>query len=523
MTMQRRAVLAAAASLAAPALAQPRRTATLRFVPQSSLPTLDPMFSSDVVMNHGFTVFDTLYAADSNGVPRPQMAAGHTVSDDGLVWRIRLREGLMFHDGTPVRAIDCATSLARWAKLDTFGLLLDDAVERWTAADDQTVEIHLTRRFPLLLDAIAKASPRVAFVMPEHLARTDPHTPIAAIVGSGPYRFRADEYVSGSLAVYQRFDRYQPRAEPPDWASGGKVAHFPRVEWRVLPDPAIAYAALRRGEVDWWELPLPDFYSSLASAADVTLQVDNPGGRVSFMRLNHLQPPFDDLSTRQAVRTAVAQADYMRAIFGNDAGAWQRCLSAFPCLTPYETADDTRLMPADLEAGRALLQRSAYHGQRAIILDPTDNPLLAPLGAVAADLLSKLGMNVELATSDWATVVQRRASHEPVERGGWSVLQAYGSAIAFANPAVNPLMRGAGLGGWFGWWDSPPAEALLQRWLAAPDVAARIAAGRALGRLALEQVATIPLGQWFGRTAYRNTITGVLPGGSPYPWNVQPT
>ena len=147
---------------------------------------LDPMFSSDVVMNHGFYAFDTLYSTDSMGVARPQMAEGHTVSDDGRVWRIRLREGLTFHDGTPVRAVDCAASLARWAKLDTFGRLLGKVVENWRAADDRTVEIRLTKPFPMLLDAIGKASPRVAFVLPERLARSGPFEPISEIVGSGP-------------------------------------------------------------------------------------------------------------------------------------------------------------------------------------------------------------------------------------------------------------------------------------------------------------------------------------------------
>ncbi len=84
--MRRRTLLqglAATAVLSAPAIAQLEKVRTLRFVPQSNLPTLDLMFSSEVVANHGFYVFDTLYSADSKGVAQPQMVAGHTVSDDG--------------------------------------------------------------------------------------------------------------------------------------------------------------------------------------------------------------------------------------------------------------------------------------------------------------------------------------------------------------------------------------------------------------------------------------------------------
>ena len=375
--MRRRTLLqglAATAALSAPAVAQPEKARTLRFVPQSNLPTLDPMFSSEVVANHGFYVFDTLYSADSKGVAQPQMAAGHTVSDDGRTWRIRLRDGLTFHDGTPVRAADCAASLERWSRLDAFGKLLAKAVERWGGPDDRTVEIRLTHPFPLLLDAIGKAQSQVAFMLPERLARTDPFKPITEIIGSGPYRFCPDEYVNGSRVAYERFEGYVPRQEPPDWASGGKVAHFPRVEWHIVPDAATANAALLAGEVDWWELPLPDLYPALKASRDIALQVDNPDGRVSFMRMNHLQPPFDDVRVRRAVLAAVDQADYMQAVMGDDAALWRSCRSEFPCSSPYAVEADSQLMPGDPAAARGLLKEAGYGGQAVVVLNPTDNP-----------------------------------------------------------------------------------------------------------------------------------------------------
>ena len=262
--MERRTLLkgaaaaAGGATLASPAVAQPARAAALRFVPQANLTALDPVWTSAIVTQmHGYHVYDTLYAVDGQLRPRPQMAEGHTVSDDGRVWRIRLREGLRFHDGEPVRAQDCAASLARWSKRDPFGQLLAASVDSWRAADDRTLEVRLTRPFPLLLDALAKPDANVPFVMPERLAATDANAQVGEVVGSGPYRFLPEEFVSGSRVAYARFDGYAPRQEPPDWASGGKVAHFPRVEWHILPDPATAAAALQSGEVDWLEQPLP--------------------------------------------------------------------------------------------------------------------------------------------------------------------------------------------------------------------------------------------------------------------------
>src|SRR3978361_2028368 len=99
--MHRRTLLksATASLLAAPAVAQPARNSVLRFTPQSNLVSLDPIWTTaTVTTNHGYYVYDTLYAANGKLQPKPQMAEGHETSADGRVWRIRLREGLRFHD-----------------------------------------------------------------------------------------------------------------------------------------------------------------------------------------------------------------------------------------------------------------------------------------------------------------------------------------------------------------------------------------------------------------------------------------
>ena len=521
--MQRRRFLgsglATASLLAAPAIAQP--ASVLRFIPQANLTVLDPVWTTaTVTFNHAWYVFDTLYGTDSQGRHRPQMAEGHTVSDDGRAWRFRLRDGLFFHDGEPVRALDCAVSLARWAKRDPFGQLLDRVVDTWGAADDRTVEIKLKRPFPLLLDAIAK-SDGAAFIMPERLAKTDANTAVREVIGSGPFRFVADEYNSGSRTVYARFDKYLPRQEPPDGTTGGKVAHFARVVWNVIPDPATAAAALQNNEADWWERPLVDLIPSLLKNPAIRAEVTDPAGRLALMRLNHLQAPFNDIRLRRAVRATVRQDDYMRASRGDDEKLWTTSLSLFPRHTPYfrEEAD---LMPGSLEAARALLKEAGYAGQKVSIINPTDFPDIGPLGQVTFDNLKKAGMNVELRDSDWGTVVQRRASREPVEKGGWSIFHTTGGAPAYGSPVTSPLVRGQGERGWFGWWTSPKAEELTEAWVAATDAATQARLAHELGRLALDEVATIPVGQFYLQTAFRTSLTGMIKGVSPFPWGIRP-
>src|SRR3984957_3387197 len=150
--MGRREVLAAgAAALPAPAIAQPAKSATLRFVPQASLPLLDPILTTALVThNHAHYVFDTLYSTAADGIPKPQMASGAEVSADGRTWKIGLRDGLKFHDGAPVLARDCAASIARWAKREPIGQLLDKVVDSYGGADDKTIEVKLKKPFPLL-------------------------------------------------------------------------------------------------------------------------------------------------------------------------------------------------------------------------------------------------------------------------------------------------------------------------------------------------------------------------------------
>jgi peptide/nickel transport system substrate-binding protein len=523
--MHRRTLLGslAASALASPAIAQ--KTATLRFVPQSNLVALDPIWTTATVTgNHGYYVYDTLYSADSKLDPRPQMAEGQEVSADGRTWRFRLREGLRFHDGVPVRGVDCIASIKRWAVREPIGQLLARVVAEYVPVDDRTFEIRLTKPFPLMLDALGKPDSSIPFIMPERIAATDPMKGFTEVVGSGPYRFLPEEFVSGSRVVYSKFDGYVPRSEKPEWATGAKVAYFPRIEWQILPDSATAAAALQQGEVDWWERPLNDLLPSLARSPGVQTFVQDPSGRMALMRLNHLQPPFNDVRIRRAVLMTVDQEEYMRAANGDDPELWKVCRSIYPCGTPYESETEAkRVMRGDLDAARRMLAEAGYAGQRVVIINPTDYPQIGPLGQVTADRLRRIGMNVDLQESDWGTVIQRRTSREPVEKGGWSIFHTTGSAPGYSNPAVSTLVRGQGEKGWFGWWNSPKVEEMVRDWLEAPDPAARERLGHAIGDLALDDVATVPLGMFFVRTAYRKDLTGMLAGPSPYPWNLRRT
>ncbi len=306
--MKRRTFVAAsAAALALPAVVRAQANQVLRFIPNADLAVLDPIWTTAYpTRNHGYLVFDTLYgqAGPEGGfAASPQMVAGHGVEDEGRTWRLTLRDGLRFHDGEPVLARDCVASIRRWGARNSLGQTLMQRTDELSAPDDRTIRFRLKRPFPLLLDALGKAAPNMCAIMPERLASTDPYKPVTEMVGSGPYRFKADERMQGALFVYERFHGYTPREGGglPEWTTGPKVAHFERIEWHVIPDAATAAAAVQSGEVDGWERPTGDLLPVLAADRKLKLELVYETGGCMLLRPNHLFPPFDNPGVRRAL------------------------------------------------------------------------------------------------------------------------------------------------------------------------------------------------------------------------------
>jgi peptide/nickel transport system substrate-binding protein len=501
------------------AIAQPASSRRLRFVPQANLTLLDPIFTTAAVTaNHAWMVYDTLFSVNAALQPKPQMADGYTVSDNGRTYLIKLRDGLKWHDGEPVRTQDCAPSLARWSARDTFGQTVAKAVDTWGVADDKTIRITLKKPFPLLIVAIALQN---SFMMPERLAKTDPFKAITEVVGSGPFRFLKDEFVAGSSAAWEKNDAYVPRQEPAEWTSGGKIAHFQRIEWKIIPDAATASAALQSGEVDWYEQAQADLVPLLRRNSDIVIAPSNPQGYIGGLRFNHLHPPFNDVRLRRAVQTAVNQEDYMRATMGDDRSTWRICRSQFPCGTTYGVEVELPVQKGDIETAKRMVEETGYNGQKAVIINPTDFATIGPLGDITYDMLKKIGINVELQATDWGSVVQRRATQEPVERGGWSIFHTWFTGGFILNPVVTAPFRGLGAAGWFGWYENPKIEELTQAWLDAEDAEERLKIAIAIQLENYAQVPTVNLGQFQIPTAYRKSLTGKLEATGPLFWNVR--
>ncbi len=519
----RRHIIAAAAlalPLAFGPVTQAAAEKVLRVIPHADLKNLDPIWTTAYISrNHGYLIYDTLFALDENFKPQPQMVDTWEVSDDQLTWTFKLRDGLKWHDGPDVTAEDCIASLERWGKRDGMGQKLFEVIESLTAADAKTIVMKLTEPYGLVLDSIGKISSNVPFMMPKRMAETDPFKQVEEHIGSGPFMFKADEWVPGSKVVYVKNPNYVPRSEPPSAAAGGKIAKVDRVEWTYFPDQTTAMNALISGEVDYFESPANDLMQILEVQEGIVVEINDPLGNIGFARFNHLHPPFDKAEIRRAAIMAMKQEDYMAGAVG-DQKFWKTCYSVYPCGTPLENSVGSEVMSTgDLAAAKEALTAAGYDGTPVVIMQPTDIPLLSAFSLITAEKLRNIGMTVEVQAMDWSTLTSRRAQREPVAEGGWNMFHTWWIGADVMNP-MSIAFSGSPDKGWFGW----PADEELEMQRSAFAKAGSLEEQKAIAAKVQERLwavgASGELGQFFVPVAYRDNVKGLIKSPVQFFWNI---
>ena len=510
--------VAAAGGLATPAISQRAAARALRLVPHADLANFDPVWTNAyIARNAGLLVWDTLYGVDAKLQVQRQMVEAEEVSPDRLTWTFRLRPGLKFHDGEPVLAKDAVASINRWAARDPMGAMIKAVENELAVVDDLTFRWILKKPFPKMQLMLGKTL-HCCFVMPARIAATDPFRQISEYVGSGPMRFRKDEWLPGARAVFEKFADYVPRPEPASWLAGGKRIVTDRIEWIVIPDPATAAAALQTGEVDWLEVALPDLVPLLRRNRNVTVGISDPLGWVGTLVMNQLHPPFNDACARRAILMAVSQEDYMRAFVGDDT-LWKPLPSFFTPGTPLYTEEGGDILkgPRNFAAAKRLLAESGYAGEPVTLMAAQDIAQTKVWGDVTADLLKRLGMKVDFAALDYGTQMARAAQKSPPGQGGWQMhVNGYVGADStnpsrfLANGEVETL----------GSPNSPAVQAEVGAWYDAATLDQEKAAARRLNKAAMDHVLYAPLGWYLLHSAWRKNVTGIVPGPLPFFWGV---
>ncbi len=494
----------------------------LRIVPQFDLKILDPIWANAfTTRNHGYMIYDTLFGVDSDGKVRPQMVDSYTHSDDGKTWTFTLREGLKFHDGAAVTTEDVLASLARWGKRDSLGQKLYAALDKIEAVDARTFRLTLAQPFGMVLEGLSKPSSYPPFIMPARIAATPHDQQITEHIGSGPYRFKQDEFRPGEKIVYLKNDTYVPRDEAPSGTAGGKQVYVDRVEWVIIRDAQTQVNALANGEVDLIEWIPNEHYETLRNNPKIELVQAIPSGSYA-LHMNHLVPPFDNPKIARAATLALNQEALLRAQIRHKE-LYRSCVSIYPCgsaLASDKTAGFTGVPQFD--EARKLLEEAGYDGKPVVLLYAPDFPVLNRFTPVLAQLLKQAGFNVDMQAMDWPTVLMRRTSKEPADKGGWNAFITGWGLPDTVNPLFFAPLTGNGEKGWFGWATDDHLEALKTEFAATSSDEERRRIAEAIQVRVFETGLFAPVGESTSLSAYRkDVVSGVVPASINVFWNIR--
>ncbi|MEM8947780.1 MAG: ABC transporter substrate-binding protein [Pseudomonadota bacterium] len=494
----------------------------LKVVMHSDLKIVDPIWTTAYISrNYGYMVYDTLFAMDEELNVQPQMVESYEISDDSLKYTFTLRDGLTWHDGAPVTSEDAIASISRWGEKDSMGQLMMTFVDDMTAVDERTFELNLKEPYGLVLLSLAKPSSNVPFIMPKRVAETPSSEQISDYTGSGPFVFEQDEWAPGDKAVFSKFEGYVPRDEPPSWASGGKVAKVDRIEWVWIPDHQTAINALLNGEIDLMEAPPHDLIPVIEADESIVLNDTNPLGNQYMFRFNHLHPPFDNQTVRQAALAALNQEDFLKGVVGNP-DYYKTCEAMFICDTPFATgAGAEHLVESDLELSKKLLEEAGYDGTPVTLMHSTDLQVLTNLAPVAKQLLERGGFTVDMQSMDWQTLVSRRAKKEAPAEGGWNAFMTSWVAGDVLNPISTAGLIASCDTAFFGWPCDEELESLRDQFARETDADKQREIAFKVQERALEIGTHGYMGQWYQPMAHRNNVSGIVHGPAPFFWNIE--
>jgi peptide/nickel transport system substrate-binding protein len=324
-------------------------------------------------------VYDTLVQPGDDLTPEPALAESWETSDDLLTWTFTLREGVTFHDGSPLTASDVVASFERIAEEGANAFRLG-AVEAYEAPDDRTVVMELNRPAPNLLDQIGAFKGMAIAPAAAIEAGTLGDEPI----GTGPFSFGS--FTPGDSVVLEANSDY--------WGEG---PFLDGVEFRVIPDESVKLTNLETGEVDWIDSVPPQQLDQLAEDDSIVL------GRVAgndywYMALNNAREPFDDPNVRRAIAFALDIDTITEA-------------AKFDAATPNETAIpetsfwylDYAPYGQDLDEAQRLLDEAGVSDLTIDLMVTNEFPETVTSAQVIASQLAEVGISVEIRTEDFST------------------------------------------------------------------------------------------------------------------------
>ena len=493
---------------------------TLRVVSQASIKSLDPDFCTSYVcwQPSAGPILENLFTQGADFSTQPMLVDSWDISDDGLIWTINLRDGITFHDGTPLTSEAAIRSTERILGDTPAGkvmltFLVDDGMQE---IDDLSYTIETNEPYGSLLDGMALRThgtvlvytpTAAAFPMTEDVGEEN-------IIGTGPYQL--ESWDVGVKVTISRFDDYQSRSEPASWLAGEKKAYLDKIEWLEIPSEETKVAGLKTGEWDFVDSIGLDFVAELQEDPDVGFTW-YPGHMWYFaFNTNELnKEPFDSLLLRRAIQASMSGVDMLSAI--GPPNTWKLNCSIYGSGTVFESDAGCDLYNQDnIERGKELVAESGYNGEPIVILNPNDYSTITPVGPVIKARMEEIGITVDMPGMDWATATSKRLAGE-----GWHIFTSWGTIRNRQNPAFSFMLAGGGTSIGFGYYNETIDE-LHQQFLRATDFETQKTIADGMQQAFMEDPPQVYSGIFFMPSAYRTWVHGVPPEhpGSPQYTNV---
>ena len=276
-----------------------------------------------------------------------------------------MRDGLLFHDLSPVTSADIVQSIHRWREKALFGKsYFNEKLISLDAVDDQTVVASFTEPSGVFIQGIGDPSAPSPIMVPAEQAMVSPTEQMPANIGAGVYKMTSIDI--GNKVVWERFREYNPRPEPASFRAGGKHGYIDTVTGLEVPEAQTRVAALLTGQADFLDVIPPDFITRLEDEPGIEILISRPGAQY-FVNINKAAPIFGmtepGLNMRRALQ-ALTDNDEIMAGFG-PSNMWMTCASMWACGTRYgnDTVAPQFYNQKNIELAKEYLAKARYAGE----------------------------------------------------------------------------------------------------------------------------------------------------------------
>lgn len=498
-----------------PPAGDPRFGGTLRIASVGSIQSFDPLWTTaSSTGNVSNTILEPLMAQKRDLSHGTALADSWEISDDGLTWTWKIREGVRFHDGTPLTTKEVVGTLRKQHDRANFWKVLvaefgfEDFDEMVTIVDDLTFKIHLREPTLLVIDALSTQGFQQQIVTEAWYSLPATESAPGDPIGTGPYKF--ESWTPGDRWVAVRNDDYTPNPNPADDLTGTKVAYFDRVEWIEIADQTTRVAALETGEVDWAQEFAQDLLGRVNNNSDLKTIPQAP-----FRLLGHfnmIKEPWNDPVWGVKLRQAVVMAYDNRAalqLATGDPNRWRLCASLLQCGTKWESNAGSEGLYAvnDIAAAREIVMSSPYAGMTLRVMDPQDRQPAHGAAQVTREVLEDIGFKVDFQPMDWATMVTRRADPEL-----WEFFHTWSGIGVRGAPAGHLRFGELAYDAWFNNYQdvSGTQRDLFNKIARATDEAELIDLNNQLNEYFYEDAIFLQIGEFFSNWASNVKVEGDL-------------